>query len=49
MNIYFKLNAMTLFFIVWSVLMLTACGMQGDLYLPEESTDNSTSGINKGS
>jgi len=28
--------------ILLSVLILSSCGMQGDLYLPEENTDNAT-------
>lgn len=28
--------------ILLSVLVLSSCGMQGDLYLPEEKTDNTT-------
>lgn len=28
--------------ILLSVLILSSCGMQGDLYLPEENADNAT-------
>jgi predicted small lipoprotein YifL len=28
--------------LVLTVLMISACGMKGDLYLPEEDTDKST-------
>jgi predicted small lipoprotein YifL len=29
-----------------SLLILSSCGMQGDLYLPEENADNSTQETN---
>jgi len=28
--------------LILSVLIVSSCGMQGDLYLPEEKTDNSS-------
>lgn len=47
MNIFFELNAVK-FLIILSVLMLFACGMQGDLYLPEENTGGSAQEEKKG-
>jgi predicted small lipoprotein YifL len=38
MNDFLKLNTMK-FLIILSVLMFSACGMQGDLYLPEENAE----------
>lgn len=30
--------------LICSILLLTACGQKGDLYLPEGETDNITAG-----
>ena len=34
------------FLIILSILMLSACGMQGDLYLPEDGTDKPAQKVN---
>jgi len=41
MNIFYKLNSMRLL-IILSVLILSSCGMQGDLYLPDDGSEENT-------
>jgi len=42
------LNAVK-FLVLLSLLILSSCGMQGDLYLPEKNTTDPVKEINKGS